>query len=144
MKKLNELKKNKKGFTLMEMIVVIVIIGILMAILVPGLIKWIDKAKNKQIEANAYSAYQAVQGEILSEYETKSLDKAKEAVIKDQDTLDAVLATAGVEAGSVKYDEIVFNTDEKNPSQIVTFKYYTDNKVATFDGKAWTVTKATP
>ena len=36
MKLLQNLKKDKKGFTLIEMIVVIVIIGILLAILVPG------------------------------------------------------------------------------------------------------------
>lgn len=41
------LKKDKKGFTLIEMIVVIVILGILLAILVPGMIKYIDKAKDK-------------------------------------------------------------------------------------------------
>ena len=32
-----------KGFTLVEMIVVIVIIGILLAILVPGMFKYIQK-----------------------------------------------------------------------------------------------------
>lgn len=47
------LKKDKKGFTLVEMIVVIVIIGILLAILVPGMFKYIQKAKDKQILVNA-------------------------------------------------------------------------------------------
>ena len=51
------LKKDKKGFTLIEMIVVIVILGILLAILVPGMIKYIDKAKDKQIMVNAHAAY---------------------------------------------------------------------------------------
>lgn len=37
-----------KGFTLVEMIVVIVIIGILLAILVPGMFKYIQKAKEQQ------------------------------------------------------------------------------------------------
>ena len=36
---------NKKGFTLVEMIVVIVILGILLAIMVPQLIKYVDKAR---------------------------------------------------------------------------------------------------
>ena len=51
------LKKDNKGFTLIEMIVVIVILGILLAILVPGMIKYIDKAKDKQIMVNAHAAY---------------------------------------------------------------------------------------
>ena len=57
MKLLQNLKKDKKGFTLVEMIVVIVIIGILLAILVPGMFRYIDKAKDKQIEVNARTAY---------------------------------------------------------------------------------------
>lgn len=56
MKLLQNLKKDKKGFTLVEMIVVIVIIGILLAILVPGMFKYIDKAKEKQILVNARTA----------------------------------------------------------------------------------------
>lgn len=57
MKLLQNLKKDKKGFTLVEMIVVIVIIGILLAILVPGMFSYISKAKDKQIMVNARTAY---------------------------------------------------------------------------------------
>lgn len=38
-----------QGFTLVEMIVVMVILTVLAAILVPGLMGWIDEAKGKQI-----------------------------------------------------------------------------------------------
>lgn len=57
MKLFAKLRNDKKGFTLVEMIVVIVIIGILLAILVPGMFKYIDKAKDKQIQVNARTAY---------------------------------------------------------------------------------------
>lgn len=61
MKLMERLKKDKKGFTLVEMIVVIVIIGILLAILVPGMFKYIQKAKDKQIMVDARTAYLDIQ-----------------------------------------------------------------------------------
>ena len=38
---------NKKGFTLVEVIVVLVILAILAAIMIPSMVKWIDKANDK-------------------------------------------------------------------------------------------------
>ena len=58
---------NKKGFTLVEMIVVIVILGILLAIMVPQLIKYIDKAKAVQCRADV--SY------IMKEYQIEALEK---------------------------------------------------------------------
>ena len=45
-----KLKENKKkGFTLVELIVVLVILAILAALLIPALVGYIDRAKEKQI-----------------------------------------------------------------------------------------------
>lgn len=43
--------KEKKGFTLVELIVVLVILAILAALLIPALTGYINKAKDKQIIA---------------------------------------------------------------------------------------------
>lgn len=49
------------GFTLVEMIVVLVIIAILAAITIPALLKYIDKAKEKQVVIDARTAYLAAE-----------------------------------------------------------------------------------
>ncbi len=51
---------NKKGFTLIELIVVIAILAILAAILIPSLTNYIQKATDAKNEANARSEYSRV------------------------------------------------------------------------------------
>ena len=71
MAKMNENRRNGrkalKGFTLVEIIVVLVILAILAAILVPALLGYIDKAREKQITTNAEAAYVAAQA-LATEY----------------------------------------------------------------------------
>ena len=57
-----------KGFTLVEMIVVIVIIGILLAILVPGMFKYIQKAKEQQAIVECRAVVTAAQTLALEQY----------------------------------------------------------------------------
>ena len=53
--------KDKKGFTLVELIVVLVILAILAALLVPALTGYIDKANNQAIIAKTRSLVMAAQ-----------------------------------------------------------------------------------
>ena len=62
------MKKNNKGFTLVELIVVLVILAILAAILVPALLGWIDKAREKSVTSNAEAALVATQGLVTEKY----------------------------------------------------------------------------
>ena len=59
LERLKKARENKKGFTLVELIVVIVILGILAAILVPSFIGYVNKAKDSQAQIQARSLYLA-------------------------------------------------------------------------------------
>lgn len=59
--RLKKAKENKKGFTLVELIVVLVILAILIALLVPALTGYIDKANKRKIETEARNALMACQ-----------------------------------------------------------------------------------
>lgn len=61
-------RKNKKGFTLVELIIVLVILAILAAILVPALLGWIDRADNAQDIIDARALLNAVQAQMTEEY----------------------------------------------------------------------------
>lgn len=129
MKLLQNLKKDKKGFTLIEMIVVIVIIGILLAILVPGMFKYIERAKEKQVEVDARTAYLEAQIEFADEFAKKVPDYTKINVAH-------IKSEAGVLGNmSIKYDP--------NTGKILEFKYgdSKSKKSVTYDvtSETWTV-----
>ena len=86
---MKRMKKDNKGFTLVELIVVLVILAILAAILVPALLGYIDKAKEKQIVLNAKSCYTAAQAKYSELY-------AKDATTVSQTDMDEIWAMADV------------------------------------------------
>lgn len=60
--------KDKKGFTLVELIVVLVILAILAALLVPALTGYIDKANKEKVVSEARMVLMAAQTEISEDY----------------------------------------------------------------------------
>ena len=93
---------NKKGFTLVELVVVIAIIGVLAAILVPSMMGYVKKSRLKTANGNAKTAYNAV-AEYVTDQET--LGKLSDV---DDDTAIAgaksALANNGTDAGLVATD----------------------------------------
>lgn len=81
--------KNKKGFTLVELIVVLVILAILAALLVPALTGYIDKANQEKVIAECRSVVMAAQT-TASEY--YGLNKGLTDKNKDTDNVKTALA----------------------------------------------------
>ena len=137
--------KEKKGFTLVELIVVLVILAILAALLIPALTGYIDKAKEKQIVAETRQTVMAAQTLLDEDYaaaDTKDASTSattftawpttgactKTEVAKlaevDVSNIDAVAATGG------KITKLVYK-DTKVKKQC-TYEVATDAKKGTY------------
>ena len=130
--------KDKKGFTLVELIVVLVILAILAALLVPALTGYIDKARNKQIIAETRSAVMAAQSLVDEAYA-----QSTEAVTaKDGDETDKFIMVGNKK---VTYEAIAtlaeLDKDKISALKIsaegkLTQLVYTDGKVCYYSTAA--------
>lgn len=99
-------KSTKKGFTLVELIVVLVILAVLAAMLVPGLIGYIDRARAEKEYQTAATVYTAAQSVLTELYARDALTDGQVKIATDQKLasmgdVDAVKALAGVDADAV-------------------------------------------
>ncbi|MBR3575035.1 MAG: type II secretion system protein [Lachnospiraceae bacterium] len=101
------MKKNNKGFTLVELIVVLVILAILAAILTPALLGYIDRARAEKDYSTAQTVRVAAQA---------AIDQAYGDGVKPDDgstTVANIGAMTGTISGTVggtmnKYQQLVF------------------------------------
>lgn len=93
--------KNKKGFTLVELIVVLVILAILVAMLVPALTGYIDKANKEKVIATTRMVVMAAQTEASEKYGLKAagqLNGGNDITV----SYDGTTATAAVDGIDIK------------------------------------------
>ena len=138
-------KNNNKGFTLVELIVVLVILAILAAILVPALLGYIDRAREKQYVLNAKSALTATQAELSSLYgENKSADVITSRASTVKATADVPESTTfkfTAKGGTVASGAVSGN----HAAYTVGTAYYKENGVELyFDGSSWTKVDSAP
>lgn len=129
-----KLKANKKkGFTLVELIVVLVILAILAALLIPALVGYIDKAKEKQVISDTRSCVMAAQTLADEKYgeDKGDLTDSTPATIKgDVATLADVTGT--VDSFSVKggkVEKLVYSKD----GLTCTYTYDSSTKKAKYE-----------
>lgn len=155
-KKLNE----TKGFTLIEVIVVLVIIAILMAIAVPNVLGYINRAKGTEAQATARSIYMAATAESAEILKSKdTMDKAAFDAdnhiqnVKELANFDGDIDTVGYSGGSITApgagdatlliaDNVIAgvaytpaSNDGSNTKDVVVYNGYTGNiTVGDLDG----------
>ncbi len=114
--------KNRKGFTLVEVIVVLVILGILLAIAIPNVTAYIKKANDKSDQLTARNIYLAAVT-AASEY----YGEHKAAPTKQADIDPEVRNLAGLDADTTY--TITFNsgTDGERIIDSVTYNGVTYN-----------------
>ena len=68
------LRKNKHGFTLIEIIIVVVILAVLMAVAVPTVLKYIDTAQEAPALTECYAYVTASQKRVIDKYAQNKSD----------------------------------------------------------------------
>ncbi|MFQ6861935.1 MAG: type IV pilin protein [Beduini sp.] len=113
------MKKNKKGFTLIELVVVLVIIAILAAITVPVVTGYIEDANDARYVSEARAIYLVVQAEEAkdraqnvenSDYTV--ISKTAEEKIKDTATGSSKITDVKVTLNGTKYN-VEFTSNSK-------------------------------
>ncbi|HCA20997.1 MAG TPA: hypothetical protein DEO87_01315 [Lachnospiraceae bacterium] len=140
-------KTNKdKGFTLVELIVVLVILAILAAILVPALLGYIDRAREKQYVLNARSYLTASQAELSSIYgeglEPSEIENRTTTVSSTADVPDCTgfVVYCGKDTVSEGSHAISTNHDAYTVKRA---KYTEGTTTLYYNGSSWTKTEPT-
>ena len=94
----NNLKKNNRGFTLAELLIVVAIIAVLVAIAIPVFTSQLEKSREATDAANIRSAYAVVQ--------SAALLQDTDADIKKNNTATTTFSRTG-EEGSLVYTAVV-------------------------------------
>ena len=119
--------KNKKGFTLVELIVVLVILAILAALLVPALTGYIDRANKEAIIAETRQCVMAAQTIAAEKYGT-----AKADVTFTSDDITAIKDLAEVKGEISAITLGKAGSDSKYDGKITQLKYTKNGRTCTY------------
>ena len=124
---LKRMRKNKKGFTLAELLIVVAIIGVLVAISIPIFTAQLNKSKQAADVANARSIYAEVTADYLDD---STIDNAPDGTVTKGGTIK-------VGSDTFKFSDICTEFKYTAPSATVdhpTISITTNGKKFEFPG----------
>ena len=104
------MKKNRKGFTLAELLIVVAIIAVLVAIAIPVFTNQLEKSREATDTANVRSAYATLVAGYLENGEAKEMDVKATQKVDDWQTKPAPVLRTMID-GEEKEVEIPAKTD---------------------------------
>lgn len=139
-RRMENTKKNKKGFTLVELIVVLVIIAILAAILIPTMSGYIGRARKSSAQSSAKSMVTA-----CAAAATDLVGAGKTVDVKKSD-----FTSAAVSYGAVFYkadattDKCIYSVVVDVDGAVTSLEYKEGAYTVTYSSGKYTVEKKVP
>ncbi len=127
------MKKNNKGFTLVELIVVLVILAILAAILVPTLLGYIDRAKSEKDFSTAQTVRVAAQAAIDQAYGDGKVPGTTSTAtdITQMTNTTGWTAASSVDEATDKYGYLVYKLSGVDKGKVTSFTFKYSNGIIT-------------
>lgn len=125
--------KAREGFTLTEVIVILVILSILSAIMVPSLFKYIEKAKEEKYIWEAQGVFRSVEMYIIVKYQGNEMNPVEFfdqlttfAVTSQKNPLNEYLTVAGT-----KNARIIGMNIQRSTNTLMQLEYLVDGYLVT-------------
>lgn len=135
MKKTTRSRMDDKGFTLVEMIVVLVIIAVLASAIVPSLTGYINRANKEKAVSETRSLVMAAQTVISDAYANGSLDAILAQAPGDADAIAEIRELAGFPQGE-QDNTRPFVATVSGTGEIVRLEYlYADEEACVYEGQ---------
>lgn len=112
--------KNQHGFTLVELLVTITIIGILSAVTVPSLLSYIDKHKQTQVTTECRSAVLTAQSMYAQAYNSGKSAPTKDAILTESG-LEGIITAIEVNESITAEDDIILHLTYVDKGITVTY-----------------------
>ena len=100
------MKKNNRGFTLAELLIVVAIIAVLVAIAIPVFTSQLEKAREATDASNIRAAYAEIAASAITDPDTaKSATIVKKQTVDEWQSKDSMKDIAGVDITKIKSTE---------------------------------------